>query len=263
LFTDGHNIVPCWHASPKLEVGARTIRNKINSQLDEFLTQFPPVVKHPYKGIKLDDCETSSEFNFVHDIDKAYGILECDRNVKEVKWALPGYKGAIAQLESFIQHRLKFYNDNRNDPNTNVASNLSPWFHFGQISVQRAILELKKYSSKFGESVKSFMEEAIVRRELAENFCYFEKNYDNINGAAGWAKETLVKHSKDARPAIYTLEQLDNGKTSDQLWNAAQLQMRLDGKMHGFLRMYWAKKILEWTKSPEQALEFSIYLNDR
>lgn len=94
---------------------------------------------------------------------------------------------------------------------------------------------MKKYSSKHGDAVKSFLEEAIVRRELADNYCYYQKNYDNIEGAAGWAKETLRKHSKDKRPAIYTLEQLENGKTGDALWNAAQIQLRVDGKMVLFL----------------------------
>ena len=102
-----------------------------------------------------------------------------------------------------------------------------------------------------------------MRRELAENFCYYQPNYDNLEGAYDWAKKTLMDHAKDKRQYLYTLEDLDHFRTHDKLWNAAQIQMRVEGKMHGFLRMYWAKKILEWTQSPQQALEFSIYLNDR
>ena len=102
-----------------------------------------------------------------------------------------------------------------------------------------------------------------MRRELAENFCYYQPNYDSIEGSYDWAKNTLLAHAKDKRQYLYSLKQLDNFETHDKLWNAAQIQMRVEGKMHGFLRMYWAKKILEWTESPQQALEFSIYLNDR
>jgi deoxyribodipyrimidine photo-lyase len=98
---------------------------------------------------------------------------------------------------------------------------------------------------------------------LAENFCYYNKNYDNLKGAYDWARTTLDNHRKDKREYVYTLEELENSKTHDKLWNAAQKQMVIEGKMNWFLRMYWAKKILEWTESPEQALEYSIYLNDR
>lgn len=172
-------------------------------------------------------------------------------------------KGGIQILEEFIKSRLKFFDVDRNDPNKNALSNLSPWYHFGQISVQRCINEIRKYGPKFSEAVKSYMEEAIVRRELADNFCFYQPNYDNLEGAYDWARKTLEDHAKDKRPALYTLDELDNFKTGDRLWNACQIQMRVEGKLHGYMRMYWAKKILEWTESPKQALEYSIYLNDR
>ncbi len=149
---DAHNIVPCWLASDKLEYGARTIRNKINTKLDEFLTEYPPVIKHPYL-LKIEDMI----FNMT-DWKACYESLECDKNVKIVEWAKPGYIHGIAQLDSFIKQRLKFYDTERNDPNKMMLSNLSPWFHFGQISVQRSILEVKKYNSKFSKAVQGFME---------------------------------------------------------------------------------------------------------
>ncbi|XP_073482556.1 deoxyribodipyrimidine photo-lyase-like [Aquarana catesbeiana] len=251
---DAHNIVPCWIASVKQEYGARTIRRKIHDQLSQFLTEFPPVIKHPY------DSTFKAE---PIDWEKCYASLEVDRTVKEVEWAKPGSKAGVDMLEAFITQRLKSFNSDRNNPNHQALSNLSPWFHFGQLSVQRAILEVQKYRSKYKESVDSFVEEAVVRRELADNFCYYNKNYDKVEGAYDWAKNTLKVHEKDKRTHIYSLEKLENGKTHDPLWNAAQLQMVHEGKMHGFLRMYWAKKILEWTNSPEEALKFTIYLNDR
>lgn len=135
--------------------------------------------------------------------------------------------------------------------------------YLGQIAVQRAILQVNKYKSKYKESVDAFNEEAIVRRELSDNFCFYNKNYDNLKGLADWASKTLNDHRKDKRPYVYTQQELDESKTHDDLWNAAQNQLRREGKMHGFLRMYWAKKILEWTPTPEEALRIAIYLNDR
>lgn len=254
---DAHNVVPCWFASDKQEYGARTIRNKINSKLDDFLTEYPPVVKHPYDPVKKVLQLISPDWN------ACYKSLECDVEVKIVEWAKPGYKSGIKQLEDFIKIRMKIYDTDRNDPNKNALSNLSPWTHFGQISSQRCAIEVKKYNSKFSKAVQGYMEESIVRRELADNYCYYQENYDNIEGGYDWAKNTLELHRKDKRPYVYSYDQLDNFKTHDRLWNAAQIQLRVEGKMHGFLRMYWAKKILEWTESPEQALEYAIKLNDR
>ncbi|XP_069473625.1 deoxyribodipyrimidine photo-lyase-like isoform X4 [Ambystoma mexicanum] len=251
---DAHNIVPCWVASVKQEYGARTIRNKIHDKVSEFLTEFPPVLVHPHE----------SKFQGEPiDWDACIANLQVDRTVGEVDWAKPGTKAGMGVLKSFIAERLKFFGTDRNNPNKNALSNLSPWFHFGQVSVQRAILEVRKYRSRFKESVEGFIEEAMVRRELADNFCFYNKKYDTVEGAYDWAKNTLKDHAKDKRTHIYTLEQFEAGKTHDPLWNAAQLQMVHEGKMHGFLRMYWAKKILEWSKSPEEALQFSLYLNDR
>lgn len=106
------------------------------------------------------------------------------------------------------------------------------------------------------------MEEAIVRRELSDNFCFYNKHYDSIKGAPSWAQESLDVHRKDEREWVYTVKQLEQANTHDDLWNAAQVQLNTEGKMHGFLRMYWAKKILEWSSTPENALSAAIYLND-
>ncbi|XP_038272608.1 deoxyribodipyrimidine photo-lyase-like [Dermochelys coriacea] len=251
---DAHNIVPCWVASDKQEYGARTIRRKIHDRLSEFLTEFPPVIKHPFPPTALAEPI---------DWSACRASLQVDCSVKEVRWATPGTAAGLAVLESFIGERLKSFGTDRNNPTRAALSNLSPWFHFGQVSVQRAILEVQKYRSQYKESVDGFIEEAVVRRELADNFCYYNRNYDKVEGAYDWAKTTLKLHAQDKRSHLYELKQLEEGKTHDPLWNAAQLQMVHEGKMHGFLRMYWAKKILEWTRSPKEALKFAIYLNDR
>lgn len=251
---DAHNVVPVWVASDKQEYGARTIRNKINSKLGEFLTEFPPVINHKIKF--------KTELTYP-DWKLAYDSLECDMSVDEVPDTKPGYKAACKQLQDFCVKRLRLFSNSRNDPTKNALSGLSPWFHFGQISVQRCVLEVREYKSKFKESVEAFCEEAIVRRELADNFCYYNKNYDNLKGLHDWAAKTLNDHRKDKRTPCYTLEEFETSKTHDDLWNSAQIQLVKEGKMHGFLRMYWAKKILEWTESPEQALEYAILLNDK
>uniref|UniRef100_A0A0A9WTY5 Deoxyribodipyrimidine photo-lyase n=3 Tax=Lygus hesperus TaxID=30085 RepID=A0A0A9WTY5_LYGHE len=251
---DAHNIVPCWHASDKLEYGARTIRNKINSKLGEFLTQFPPLIQHPHPA-----DTTAKSINWEDEAKK----FEVDRTVGEISWARPGYQEGMKTLHEFCEKRLKKFGTKRNNPLENALSNLSPWYHFGQISIQRCILHVITFKNKYKESVDAFCEESIVRRELADNFCFYNANYDKIDGAYDWAKKTLNDHKKDKRTHVYSCKELEDSKTHDDLWNSAQIQLVKEGKMHGFLRMYWAKKILEWTPSPEEALRIALYLNDR
>lgn len=253
---DGHNVVPVWVASEKCEYGARTIRPKIHRHLTEFLTEFPPVISHPF-SVPEEFESKQIDWKQVED------NLEVNREVGDCQWITAGTSAAFQMLQDFIDNRLKHFGGKRNDPNIDCLSNLSPYFHFGQISPQRVILEVNKSKSKLKESVDAFVEETVVRRELADNYCYYNDNYDNIEGAHDWAKKTLNDHKKDKRDYLYSLEQLETARTHDQLWNAAQRQMTRDGKMHGFMRMYWAKKILEWTKSPEEALRIAIHLNDK
>eukprot|EP01038_Epipyxis_sp_PR26KG_P005690 gene5690-7855_t len=254
---DAHNIVPCWIASNKCEYGARTIRGKIQSLIPSYLTEFKMIVDQNYL----------SDNNILENIPPvnwtlALSSLQIDRTVLPVDWISPGPSAAAAMLESFINERLKDYEEKRNDPTCNNVSHLSPYIHFGQISVQRIVIRLKSLK-KYPASVDNFIEEAVVRRELSENFCYYNPNYDSLEGCYAWARETLAMHANDPRPVLYSLEQLESAQTHDDLWNAAQIQMTKEGKMHGFLRMYWAKKILEWTPSPSIALSHAIFLNDK
>ncbi|CAJ1071952.1 CPD photolyase [Xyrichtys novacula] len=251
---DAHNIVPCWVASPKQEYAARTIRGKITKLLPEYLTDFPLVEKHPYTATR-----TAKHIDW----DETLTSLKVDRTVGETEWAKPGTKAGIAMLESFIDVRLKLFDTQRNDPNAPALSQLSPWIRFGHLSAQRVALQVQHSGRKAGVSVASYIEELVVRRELTDNFCFYNKKYDSVEGAYEWAQKTLKDHAKDKRPYLYSREQLEKAKTHDKLWNAAQYQMVIEGKMHGFLRMYWAKKILEWTSSPEEALSIALYLNDR
>jgi len=249
--TDTHNIIPIWKTSDKKEFAAHTIRKKINNLLTEYLDEPSNCIFHPYGQAK------PSKINWEEVIEE----LEIDKSVKPVSWVLPGEKAAIDKLVAF-KSNLSGYNSKRNDPNLNKLSNLSPHFHFGHISTQRVAYEIKKLD-QFQVDKEAFLEEMIVRRELAENFCEYENNYDFFEGFHPWAQKTLNEHRSDEREYIYSSDEFEESKTHDPLWNAAQNQMKYQGKMHGFMRMYWAKKILEWSDSPEKALQIAINLNDK
>ena len=249
---DTHNIIPVWETSDKKEYAAYTIRPKIKRLLDDFLIEIPELKWHPIQ-LKSENIE----INWNKRIDD----LNINLKIKPVEWIKPGEKEAN-RLMNRLKTNLIGYNDNRNDPTLNKLSNISPYFHYGHISPHRVALEISK--SEIPENDKeSFLEEMIIRRELADNFCYYEKNYDHFDGFHDWAKKTLNEHRNDEREYIYSFEQFDAGDTHDDLWNAAQNEMKKKGKMHGFMRMYWAKKILEWSPSPELAQQTAIELNDK
>lgn len=248
---DAHNIIPCRHLSQKQEYAAYTIRPKIEKLLHEFLHEFPEIEA---SGQNVNAA--SNDWNTL------YKSLRVDDTVKEVTWIHPGEKAAAAMLEDFIETRLPRYHLDRNDPNQDAVSMMSPYLHFGQISPQRVALAVCESASP-QEAKNAYLEELIVRRELSDNFCMYNDNYDKVDGFPNWALKTLNEHRHDTREYTYSLEELERGQSHEPLWNAAQLQMVHTGRMHGYMRMYWAKKILEWTESPEQATEYAIYLNDR
>jgi len=249
---DAHNVVPCRFVSGKQEFAARTLRPKIHKLRDRFLTEMPRLEKHPHawparvRGASRDDIRSgrggargrAADFGFV-----------------------PGGKAARACLRAFIAGRLDSYDTARNDPNLDGQSNLSPYLHFGQIAAQRVALAVADTAAA-PEARDAFLEELIVRRELADNFCLYNPDYDSTAGFADWAGITLKEHARDRRPYLYTCEQLESAETHDELWNAAQTEMMQRGKMHGYLRMYWGKKILEWTRDPAEAMETALKLNN-
>jgi len=249
---DAHNIVPCFYVSQKQEFGAYTIRPKIHKNLPEFLDEFPKVKK----------MKSSVSFSSnIIDWEKVYSSLKVDESVKPVDWIKSGEKAAHKTLKKFIENKIDNYDELRNDPNADVLSNLSPYLHFGQISAQRVALIVNGLGGH--PSSDSFLEELIVRRELSDNFCYYNTNYDSFKGFPDWAKKTLNDHQDDDREYVYSLKQFEKAKTHEDLWNAAQNELVSTGKLHGYMRMYWAKKILEWSKSPEDASKVAIYLNDK
>ncbi|TXT62615.1 MAG: Deoxyribodipyrimidine photo-lyase [Promethearchaeota archaeon] len=250
---DAHNIIPVWEASSKKEYAAYTLRNKIQPKLKNYLVEFPKIKKH------FPQWKESEEEN---ELPNHLESLTVPRETYPIKIFKSGEAHAKKVLTSFLKEDLKSYTRKRNDPNADVTSNLSPYLHFGQISSQRVVLEAQKIIP-IKQLKNSFYDEIIVRKELSDNFCYYEPNYDSFEGFHSWAQETLNQHREDTRDHLYTQKDFETANTHDEAWNAAQLQMIKTGKMHGYMRMYWGKKILEWTESPEEALEIAIYLNDK
>ncbi len=249
---DAHNVVPCRVASDKKEYAAYTIRPKIHEQLPSFLHGFPSLRRQdlPEKDMPEPDWQA------------ARTTLDVDEDVAPVDWLTPGESAAHETLQHFVTGKLQAYPEQRNDPTMDGLSNLSPYLHFGQVSAQRVALAVQQADAP-QEAKDAFLEELIVRRELSDNFCLYEPEYDSSEGFPNWAQKTLDEHHDDEREYVYSLEEFERGDTHDELWNAAQTEMTRRGKMHGYLRMYWAKKILEWTGSPGEAMSVAIYLNDR
>lgn len=266
---DAHNIVPAWVASQKQEFGAYTLRPKLHRLLPEYVEEFPRLVVP----------KTQTDLILPSQVDwrKVRADISADTTVAPALWAKPGEKAAREALKAFLSHKLHGYNERRNDPSEDGQSNLSVYLHFGQLSAQRVVLALltterlhihdvlekdKNGASGARGSAAAFIEELVVRRELSDNFCLYNAHYDSPAGYPDWAKKTHREHAADVREYVYTKAALARGKTHDELWNAAQLQMVLTGKMHGYMRMYWAKKILEWTPDVREAHRVAVYLND-
>jgi deoxyribodipyrimidine photo-lyase len=249
---DTHNIVPAWIISDKKEYGAYTLRPKIKRVLDDYLTDIPAVQLHPFNW-NNPPPEAPETYR---------GERVASQTTEAYPWIQAGEAAAHLAAVNFVQQRLATYTKARNNPCLDGQSGLSPYLHFGQLSPQRLAWMVSR-SALPAETKDAFLEELVVRRELADNFCYYEPAYDRVAGFPDWARKTLDQHRNDQRAAVYSLAEFENGTTHEMLWNACQQDLVQSGKLHGFLRMYWAKKILEWTPDPETALEYAITLNDR
>ena len=241
---------------PKEEFAARTIRPKIHRVWDQYLQPMenPRALAKWGKARPRPQGETIDADSLMDKL-KVAGLSE-----------LPNYLGGTAEanrrLQRFLTERLPSYATLRNEPTPYYTSELSAHLHFGHISPLTIALAVKA-ASEPQECIDSFLEELIVRRELAINFVARNPDYDRLQGCPAWALKTLAKHADDPRPVIYSAEQLDAGETGDPLWNAAQKEMVLTGRMHNYLRMYWGKKLLEWSPDPESAFELTLAMNNR
>jgi len=247
-------VVPVEITSGKEEYSAATLRRKLQRVLPLYLTpldqQLPAVDS---SGLDFESYDISGIFRVVED-------LHIDRTVKPAPLYHGGTLAARKRLRDFIEHKLAKYHELRNDPNEDCLSSLSPYLHFGQISPSFVASEVGR-SGEAGSD--AFLEELVIRRELSMNFIRYNPDYDSYRGLPDWAKKTLFEHRNDARESLYSREELEKAGTHDPYWNAAQREMMTTGKMHGYMRMYWGKKILEWMSPPQEAYRTAGYLNNK
>jgi deoxyribodipyrimidine photo-lyase len=247
-------IIPVETVSTKEEYAAATIRNKIHKHLDGFLIPVrKTTVKKSSRHLKF------KQFS-IDDIEKTVQRLKIDHSVKQVAEYHGGTSNAKRILRQFIRNKLDSFAGDRNDPSKAILSSMSPYLHFGQIS---ALYIARQVHASQSKGMEAYSEELIVRRELSMNFVFYNAHYDKFKCIPDWAQKTLKQHAKDRRPYNYSLKQLENAATHDQYWNAAQQEMVHTGKMHGYMRMYWGKKIIEWTRTPEEAFKTALYLNNK
>lgn len=248
-------VIPIRLVSQKEEFAARTIRPKIHRLWQRFLEETPSPTPDMQKK-----CQAPA--SDINPSDGA-GALPVDGSVAPSEHFKGGQIAAHRQLATFLRTGLPVYHEDRNDPANNLCSNMSPYLHFGQIAALDIARQVRSANAP-AEAIESYLEELIVRRELSMNFVYYNSGYDKYASAIPeWARKTLAKHAGDKRPVTYTRAQLETGTTQDPYWNAAQLEMVQQGKMHNYMRMYWGKKVIEWTASPEEAYQILIEMNDR
>jgi deoxyribodipyrimidine photo-lyase len=268
---DTHNIIPVWVISDKQEFAAHTLRRKVHKQLDAFLVTPAALKKQPHPAKEVASMSFEEAKKHIQTF-PATGIII---NYK------PGEQAARKHLDAFLENDLERYALLRNDIAKDHQSGLSPYLHFGQIASLRVVIETIAFANQPPLLLQSFklaqggetpstidgmnalLEEIIVRKELADNFCFYSATYTTIKGAAAWAQASLASHANDPRDFLYTKDEWEACATHDVVWNAAQAEMNKTGKLHGYLRMYWAKKILEWSASPEEAIKTAMYLNDK
>lgn len=271
---DAHNIVPISVASDKREYGAYTIRPKLYKLLPTYMDELPRLIVPQHIGVLLPSIDWSA-------IEKA---LHNAGGAEPVSWCAGGEHTAKKRLALWCDTGVLSYGTMRNDAVVRGQSDLSPYLHYGMLAPQRVVRDVlrahnlslvdcitKHKNSADVDSTKAlsvrdhvsaFLEELIVRRELADNFCWYTPQYDSVEAFPEWAQKSLQQALTDARQYTYTKKQFELAETHDPLWNASQKELVRTGKMHGYMRMYWAKKILEWTPSPQEALRIAIYLND-
>jgi len=271
-------VVPVELAYPKEAYSAAVLRPKIHQQLQSFLR---PVEEERvnHRIDKVGICRAEKEqlpLLLSGDLSKSWGAklepihrqsiadlegeLQVDRSVPPVDWLRGGRRAALDRLEDFVQGELRHFDQRRNDPGRDSLSHMSGYLHFGHISPVEIALRVSETGLPAADV---YMEELIVRRELAMNFVFYNTDYQEFQGLPEWARRTLGEHELDRREYLYGPEELERAQTHDPYWNAAQRELLIRGKMHGYMRMYWGKKILEWSPDVRSAFEISLYLNNR
>jgi deoxyribodipyrimidine photo-lyase len=244
----------------KAQFAARTIRPRLKRLLPDFMQPYenPKAAKswQRPKGLLVDDVQ----------LDMTRGWKELDRSVLPVEEFIGGTHAARKRLKMFVGSMLGSYDRERNRPEVDGTSMLSMYLHFGHIgplTIALAIEEAVREDMSLRANADAYLDQLITWRELCVNYVLYNDKYDSLEGAEPWALKTIAEHARDERERTYTLKQLEEAKTYDELWNAAQRQMVARGWMHNYVRMYWAKKILEWTPNMKTAMQYAIHLNDK
>ncbi len=251
---EGNVVVPVEVASQKEEYSAATFRPGVTRQLDRFL--------HPVESVSPRKSSLSLDVPTLagETTDNLLSRITIDRTVPPSDRFRGGTTEADRRFEQFLTHRLEGFAENRNDPGGDGSSDMSPYLHFGQVSPVTLAVLAQEHG---GSGTPAFLEELIVRRELAVNFVRYNEGYDSYLSLPAWAQRTLALHQADQREYGYTPDELERAATHDPYWNAAQQEMMKTGKMKGYMRMYWGKKILEWSTTPRDAYSVALYLNNK
>lgn len=246
-------VIPIGYISDKQEWAAHTLRKKMKKEIEKFILDVKdkrPILINKYLWTQ----------DYIDDVSNKINELE-EKKIERVgrisSSFMGGEEAAKYKLYDFVNNLLPFYSENRNEPSLSCTSRLSPYLHFGNIS-PLLIYDVIRHNT----IDNSFLEQLLVRRELCSNYVYYNNEYNEFNGLPNWCRSTLIKHKKDKRDVIYGLNQLINSETHDSYWNAAMNQMVETGYMENTMRMYWGKKIIEWSKDPIDAYNTTLYLNN-
>ncbi len=259
IAVDSSCIVPM-NNFEKREYAAYTIRPKIRRMLPEFLKPLEPVSVARRWRAAVPEFHTKVTSANIADL---VASCEIDHRVPPSISYEGGSAAAEKHLDHFLETNLRRYAKGRNEPSNHATSNLSPYLHFGHISSLEVALRAQEHAREHHLIADEFLEELIVRRELAFNFARFTKDPESLDSLPDWCRKTMAKHAVDPRDPAYSPERLERAETYDALWNATQKELLLRGKIHGYYRMYWGKKIIEWTATYADALAIMIHLHDR
>ena len=251
-------IVPVEEASVKEEFGARTTRPRLHRKWPTYFVELGETKpRHSSLALKITgDIDHASPA-------KALAKLKLDRSVPPSRYFIGGQQAAQARFSHFLAHMLNGYDEGRNEPASGHTSTLSAYLHFGQISPLQMLLAVRDAPGIPPNDRDAYIEQLGIRRELTLNFVHYCPKYDRYDCLPAWAKKTLSEHRRDKRVYVYDRQQLEAAATHDRYWNAAQREMNVSGFMHNYMRMYWGKKVLEWSASPEEAYETLLYLNNK
>lgn len=242
------------------QYGAYTIRPKINKVLEKYLKPADELrLNYRFKG------EIPAFHTEVTDSNVAALVAACeiDHYVRPSREHPGGRLAVEKRLQHFLTDGLRRYATSRNEPAARATSGMSAYLHFGQISALEIALAVKAYAHAHKLIAAEFLEELIVRRELAFNYARFVKDPGDLANLPDWCQRNMQAHAKDKRNLLYTVQQLENAQTYDELWNATQVEMLKTGTIHGYYRMYWGKKIIEWSASYDEAAKFMIDTHTR